>query len=297
MSVFISWSGENSKSHQVAKLLREWLPRVIQRLGCYVSSNDIHAGSLWVSDLFDALNTSTVGIMCLTVETIEKPWVNFEAGALAKQVGKPRVCPLVIDVKKEEVLYPLGAFNAKTTEKEDMYAIVKVINDAQGGAKLSDSDLRESFESRWESFASELKKIQKTTPAAPKQDLSEMVAETLSIVRGLADNISGDESGERLSLAERIAEILIQRGLPVDAQTAWHSIIANVRKNRPLIQGWVGVGRNPCIVDKTLSVWFSPDNQLARESVMRERNFQFIQSLAASMGLEFRVRDEENEFF
>lgn len=120
MSVFISWSGQNSPSYQVAEALRTWLPKVIQRLPCYMSSHDIEAGALWLNDILTALDGSSIGIICLTRENLAKPWVHFEAGALAKKIERPRVCSLLIDLAATDVGFPLAAFQTKTFSKEDV---------------------------------------------------------------------------------------------------------------------------------------------------------------------------------
>lgn len=98
LKVFISWSGE--ESHKVALVLREWLPSVIQSITPYVSSEDIDKGTRWASDIAGELDESSFGILCVTKDNLNAPWLNFEAGALGKSVDKSRVCPFLFRIKR-----------------------------------------------------------------------------------------------------------------------------------------------------------------------------------------------------
>lgn len=82
MKVFLSWSGERSK--QVANLLSSWLCCVIQATRPWISSKDIDRGSLWFSEINDQLKDTSVGIICLTKENKDRPWILFEAGLWLK---------------------------------------------------------------------------------------------------------------------------------------------------------------------------------------------------------------------
>ena len=86
MKVFISWSGERSRS--IAEALREWLPDVIQAVKPWLSAEDIDKGARWSSDLAHELEDAHVGVICLTPENLEEPWIHFEAGALSKTTRK-----------------------------------------------------------------------------------------------------------------------------------------------------------------------------------------------------------------
>src|SRR5687768_7768976 len=110
MRVFISWSGKNSLSHEVALLLRDWIPKVIQRAECFVSSHDIEAGSLWLNDIMENLATSKVAIVCLTRSNVDKRWLHFEAGAIGAKLDVGYVCPLLINLKESDVSFPLSSF-------------------------------------------------------------------------------------------------------------------------------------------------------------------------------------------
>lgn len=49
MEIFLSWSG--LRSQEVAKSLREWLPKVIQSLEPWISASDIDKGSRWLKEI------------------------------------------------------------------------------------------------------------------------------------------------------------------------------------------------------------------------------------------------------
>ena len=91
MKVFIGWSG--AVSRQVAELLRDWLPKVIQVLEPWMSEQDIGKGARWSAEVAHNLQEARVGILCITPENLQSTWIHFEAGALSKVVGESLVCP------------------------------------------------------------------------------------------------------------------------------------------------------------------------------------------------------------
>jgi hypothetical protein len=91
MRVFISWSGDRSK--RVGDLLRKWIPGVLQAVKPYFSPDDVAKGSRWSGEIAKELEASRVGLLVLTPENVEAPWLMFEAGALAKNLDRSKVCP------------------------------------------------------------------------------------------------------------------------------------------------------------------------------------------------------------
>lgn len=109
MKVFISWSGD--KSREVGELLNEWLQCVLQAVTPWISTQDIGKGSLWNSEINTQLETVSSGILCLTQENKEKPWILFEAGSLAKGLSENRIYTFLIDLQSQDVIPPLTQFN------------------------------------------------------------------------------------------------------------------------------------------------------------------------------------------
>lgn len=170
MSVFISWSEKNSKSHQIAQLLRSWLPKVIQRLECFLSSEDINAGALWFDELRQNLEKSKIGILCLTANSTGKPWILFEGGYVARSFEeKKRVYPLLIDISASEMPAPFAIFQGGGLGKDEMYKLVQMINEVVNLPCLDDAILRESFELRWPAFAEQARTIINLKEKQPKK--------------------------------------------------------------------------------------------------------------------------------
>lgn len=145
MKVFLSWSGD--LSHKIALELREWLPFVIQSVEPYVSSEDIDKGSRWSIDIAKELEDSSFGILCVTPQNIDAPWLNFEAGALSKAFTTSNVSPFLFGLKPSDLKQsPLLQFQSTLYDKKDLFKLVQSINNALGKEKIDDSKLRTTFE-------------------------------------------------------------------------------------------------------------------------------------------------------
>lgn len=183
MKVFISWSGERSRL--MAEALREWLPTIIQAVDPWVSSEDINKGGRWGSEIAEQLEKSQIGIICLTKENMEAPWILFEAGTLSKAVGRSFVCPYLLDLKPTDIKGPLGLFQATICDKVDTRKLVDTINQALEEKKRLPKDrLDKIFERGWPELEKLLKDIPLTkAEMGPIRSDRELFEEILSIVR------------------------------------------------------------------------------------------------------------------
>lgn len=157
MKVFISWSG--NKSLKVALVFRDWLPSVIQSIEPYVSSEDIDKGARWSTDIAKELEDSTFGILCVTKENLEAPWLSFEAGALSKTMDKAFVSPFLFDIKRSEVKGPILQFQSTIFQKDDIKKLVCTLNRACGDGNITETRLNKAFEVWFPTLEEELNKI------------------------------------------------------------------------------------------------------------------------------------------
>ena len=144
MKVFISWSGE--RSLKIAKSLKKWIKNVIQTSEPFVSSEDIQKGTRWSVDLAKELQDSNFGILCVTRDNCEAPWLLFEAGALSKSMGKAHVVPFLFDLNPSDLSdSPLMQFQAVPFSKEEINKLIISLHN-QTESKLDNLD--EIFE-KW----------------------------------------------------------------------------------------------------------------------------------------------------
>ena len=155
--VFISWSGDLSR--KLADALRNWLPSTLQSVKPYFTPEDIEKGAKWSSEISKELEASDIGIVCLTRDNTERPWILFEAGALSKSIQKSQVCTLLFDLETTDVKGPLTSFQGTKFVKEDFKKLVITINSAAGDARLESQVLDGVFEMWWPKLAQQVNDI------------------------------------------------------------------------------------------------------------------------------------------
>lgn len=165
MKVFLSWSGQRSK--EVANLLSDWLCCVIQASRPWISTRDLDRGSLWFGEINDQLKDTTVGIICLTQENKTRPWILFEAGALAKGLSTSRVCTLLVDLEPKDIEDPLAQFNHTFPTRESVLGLVKTLNSTLASNGLDNRILEQVFSTYWPQFESRFANILSSTDAQP----------------------------------------------------------------------------------------------------------------------------------
>lgn len=186
MKVFISWSG--TLSHQVAECLKTLIEDVLQVAEPWLSSEDISKGSIWFNEIGDALKDTHFGILCLTQDNVNAPWVLFEAGALSKGLSKNRVCPLLINLTPSDIKPPLSQFNCSLVQKDDILKLLKTINSSETDGQLREEKLNKTFEKFWPEFETTFDAFvtsHKPDKTIPKRSTHEVVEEILEITRSL----------------------------------------------------------------------------------------------------------------
>jgi hypothetical protein len=198
MKVFISWS--KSLSKVCAEILRDWIKCTLQASEPWVSSKDIDKGSLWFNEINDQLKDTKVGIVCLTKENKENPWILFESGALAKGLSANRVCTFLIDLTPANLANPMAQFNHTMPDKEGMKSLLVTINKELGSEALEDRILDQVFETYWPLFENKFNEAMTSVPstgdAEPERSSDDILTEILYTTRTMDKRIRSLERQE-----------------------------------------------------------------------------------------------------
>lgn len=210
MKVFVSWSKEPSRS--VARALKDWLPNVIQTIEPWVSTDGIAKGQRWSAEIADRLEESGQGIVCVTRDNMHEPWLNFEAGALAKSLTDARVRPLLLDVAPHEVTGPLAQFQGTVaTSEDDMLQLVLSLRESCA-PDLDAALVTRAFRREWPDFAAKVRALLDATEpekSAPSRPVEDLTAEILDRVRSIERTLA-PASGRPDRTDEEIAEFARQ---------------------------------------------------------------------------------------
>lgn len=184
MDVFLSWSGE--RSGRVANALAKWLPKVMQAVRPWLSSESIDPGTRWSAEVTRALEELHCGVLCLTPENLSAPWILFEAGALSKAVSASRVIPYLLGFEPRELQGPLSQFQAVRANESGTLRLVNAINVAGAIPLLSPEILEEAYKVWWPHIAPVITELATATPPntpTPQRSVESMLGEVLELVR------------------------------------------------------------------------------------------------------------------
>ena len=295
MKVFISWSGDIS--HEVAMALHDWLPSVIQLLKPYVSSEDIAKGTRWSGDISEELENSLFGILCVTKDNLNAPWLNFEAGALSISVEKSRVAPFLFGIELSEIKEgPLSQFQATTFDKADIKKLLGSLNTAGAAPLLREDLLNDAFDTLWPRLEAKLNEIRDSEPEAKEgapssqgkgtdtslHEVKNLVAEGVAegVAKGVAEGLkkfaeinaeavskNPEESGE---IAERVRRDPATP--PIDRAIAAAVLLQQEGKIEEAIEKWRSIA-----------------------NVAGEENRQIRARAWFSIGYLFQIRKEEGD--
>lgn len=232
MKIFVSWSGARSKA--VAELISEWLKCVIQASQPWVSTRDIDRGAIWFSEINDVLREVTVGIVCLTQENKDKPWILFETGALARGLSSNRVCTFLIDLQPMDIQDPLGQFNHTLPTEEGLWKLLLTINSSLGDKRLDEKVLQKVFETYWPYFIDQFEVALANNPQneqIPPRDEQDILSEILAHVRGLSSRVNELEYNSKIAssgLSKSMYELMNQLDADLELQVGTPQVKASV---------------------------------------------------------------------
>lgn len=187
VKIFISWSGK--KSSAFAEILREWIPSVIQAAKPYYSTNDVAKGTRWSPEMAKELEESQIGIICMTRDNLQESWIMFEAGALSKNLGISKVCPVLFGLESTDLRGPLVQFQAARFNNSEIKRLMSMINRELGSDALP-GDIFDSVFNKWwadldKSVQVVLEQPDELENKSPRSE-RDLLEEILELTRGLS---------------------------------------------------------------------------------------------------------------
>lgn len=189
LKVFISWSGERSRA--VALAIRSWLPLLFDNVAPWMSEADISAGQRGLAKIEEELRNTRFGIIVVTADNQDSPWLHFEAGALSRVVAdrtEHRVTPLLIDLTgPSQLTGPLTQFQAKAATRDGVRDLLRSLAEVVG---IAAETIEKRFDVYWPKLEVAIADRLNSKPLAKDQTIrrrsaDDMLDEILEHVRDL----------------------------------------------------------------------------------------------------------------
>ncbi|WP_100483141.1 toll/interleukin-1 receptor domain-containing protein [Mycobacteroides abscessus] len=189
--VFISWSGDRSR--EIGLIWKSLIEDTFDSVNAFVSHRDITPGERGLTVIKARLDETSVGIPIVTADNVDSQWINFESGALSKEVpdAPVRVMPCLVDYKDpSELTGPLTQFQAKLLNQDGVEAILSTIAQANS---IEWQRKKAGFEARWPQFDEQFAKYRepsKDEKASGERSQKDMLAEIVNNTRELRKTLS-----------------------------------------------------------------------------------------------------------
>ncbi len=159
--IFLCWS--KSRSRAIAEAWAKLLPELIQGVQP-VLSTEFQKGKEWSRLLRRDLDQARAGIVFLTPENVDAPWIHFEAGALATAVGNREgdVFTYVYGFDPGRLAGPLSAYHSTIATKDDTQRLVSDLCAALGRKPPDER----TYDAAWAKFQTVLDNI--AAPGVPE---------------------------------------------------------------------------------------------------------------------------------
>ena len=122
--IFLCWS--KSRSEAIATAWFRLLPDILRNVQPILST-EFQKGTEWSKLLRRDLDQARTGIVFLTPENVDAPWIHFEAGALATAIGNRNgdVFTYIYAFDPARLTGPLSAYHATVATKADTFRLLR----------------------------------------------------------------------------------------------------------------------------------------------------------------------------
>lgn len=220
----------------------------------------------------------------MTPENQTSTWINFEAGALSKQVEGGYVVPFLIGMKTTDLISPLSQFQAVIgNSKDDVQKLLFEINEISGGLAIPRERLERAFQRSWPEFENSIRGIgaislRGNISNKVQRSEADMTEEILLISRQL---------DHRMAEIERYA--LLADGMPRRPSRE----IRRISEEKFISSSFAKIGWNA-----VRSSWEGESVVIAAQSSggsVKSISRDFVERLAKSLGREVVVLGEAGE--
>ncbi|WP_158171369.1 toll/interleukin-1 receptor domain-containing protein [Rhodococcus sp. JT-3] len=213
LKIFISWSGKLSE--EVAKVWHSLLTEMFNNVSPFMSEKDIEAGTRGLPTIANELHGSKFGIVVVTQENLHSQWLNYETGALSKDINDPdlRVAPTLVDFKsKADATGPISQFQATLLDHDGVKTILEQVGQV---VDVDPATVDKRFERAWLAEFEELFEVAKSPYASSgnkaRRHAPDKLDEVLTTVREIQrQGANAIEDAKRLERAAVIKNAVLQ---------------------------------------------------------------------------------------